>query len=283
MYIYKLYIKKVLDLIEIEIRERNKIFEREREILFQEFENKNADIMNLIRHQRKLEQELSDLKNNGNIYNNTWKNQNQNNSEVEGINEINSGSFKEKENSSAYISNFDMNELENKVKSYGQKVLRKRNAANFIQKNNINNSSQEALINNENEIKKEINDNFNNYYLNRKQRYDINNRFNLFDIYLNIDYKKSFYVSLNNTDDPRTTSSKSLKDLFAAAEPITFYEIFNFKSVTKNDNGLIQNQLILIAKNDTLFAYDMSLNQLGVARFKEQIISLKTFKNQEGN
>lgn len=226
-------------------------------MLLKEFENKNAEIINIIAHQRELERKLLQIKNNH------LKNLSQ-----EADNNKSNSSISENFNS---FSNFDLNELEEKVISYGQKIFKKKNGNYFHNK-----KKNEDLNRKENSI----NEQFNNYYLNKKQRYDINNRFNLFDIYLNTDYKKNIYLNLNNnaTDIP----AASLKELFSA-EPITFYEIFNFKSIAKNENGLMQNQLILIAKNNSLLAYDIYLNQLGSARFKEKIVSLKTFKNQEGN
>lgn len=238
----------------MEFIDKNKIFEKERDILLKDYENKNAEILNLINHQKGIEQRLNDIQR---------KTLRETKGEADDhINDIPKGY------NGTHFTNFDLNRFRDKVKIYGERVLSKKNIKSNETKFNGDGSDNYKIL---------FNDDFNNFYLNKKQRYDINNRFNLLDIYLNIDYKKNLYLNMNHTNYTGT----SLQDLFSP-EPITFYEIFNFKSIAKNENGLMLNQLILIAKNHTLLAYDIYLNQLGSARFNEKIVSLKTFKNQEG-
>lgn len=223
-------------------------------MILKDYEEKNNEILNLLTKQKILqirinENKIKDL----NLSN--QKNLNKSDNNKNGLN-------------ITYFSNFDLKTFGDKIKHYNRKILL----------GNKNISSESSNLRETSKLNEISNEDFLfNYYLNKKQKYDIEKRFNLFDIYLNIDYKKNIYVNPNNTQN----FGLGLRDLFSS-EPITFYEIFNFKSLVKNENGLMQNQLILIVKNNSLFAYDIYLNQLGTARFKDKIISLKTFKNQEG-
>lgn len=102
----------------------------------------------------------------------------------------------------------------------------------------------------------------------------------MYDIILNVDMNKKIY--LNNLTSPLDAKIENLYGDYFSQKPISFFEIFNFKSIAKNENGLLQNQLILIVKQNILYAFDIYLNFLGSVEFKEKIISIKTFKNQEG-
>lgn len=167
------------------------------------------------------------------------------------------------------ISNFDYIEFQKIINDYHD----------IIQDNKLRNFKDfnEDVENNSDFSISQIHERLNDYYLNKRFRYDIQNRFNLFEVYMNMDYNKNIYVNLTNLDNEEIL----LKDILSS-EPLTFYEIINFRSLAKNDNGLFQNHLLLIAKNNTLFAFDIYMNHLGSVEFKEKIVSIKNFKNQEG-
>ena len=122
-----------------------------------------------------------------------------------------------------------------------------------------------------------------NIYFNKKEKYDINNRFNLHDIFINIDKKPKKYYKQFNFSSTNHSIFEDIENSFHSTDLINFFEIFNYKSIAKNENGLIQNQMILIAKNNSLFAYDIFLNLIGSAIFQDKILLIKTFKNQDGN
>ncbi len=232
-------------MIEKEILERKIKFNEEKNLLLKELEERESELIDLI----KLEKEHQII---------FSKNKEKEMKFEDNLQTINSKANSSIENSKEFFSNFDISEFQDNIKNY----------YDTYKNTNNSNSSKDYLYTYEKEI---INERFNDIYLDKKQRYDVHTRLSLFEIYLNTDLNKNVYLNQNI----------SLDNVFSES-PITFYEIFNFKSIIKNDNGLLLNQLILIAKNDTLYAFDLYLNHLGTAYFKEKILTIKTFKNKEG-
>ena len=237
-----------------EIYQDFKIFEDNQNNLFAEFQKLNQEFLRLSEKINEIENnKILKLKNEEKkieIKNNILsKNSLRDNSTIENL----------------YFSNFEVSQLKTSYENFNRKKIYK-------------------FIDNDQEINKiKISQNLENIYFNKKEKYDINNRFNLHDIFINIDKKPKKYYKQFNFSSTNHSIFEDIENSFHSTDLINFFEIFNYKSIAKNENGLIQNQMILIAKNNSLFAYDIFLNLIGSAIFQDKILLIKTFKNQDGN
>ena len=237
-----------------EIYQDFKIFEDNQNNLFAEFQKLNQEFLRLSEKINEIENnKILKLKNEEKkieIKNNILsKNSLRDNSTIENL----------------YFSNFEVSQLKTSYENFNRKKIYK-------------------FIDNDQEINKiKISQNLENIYFNKKEKYDINNRFNLHDIFINIDKKPKKYYNQFNFSSTNHSIFEDIENSFHSTDLINFFEIFNYKSIAKNENGLIQNQMILIAKNNSLFAYDIFLNLIGSAIFQDKILLIKTFKNQDGN